>query len=135
VGTDISMRVLEAARAGRYPLERATHVPHGYLRKYCLRGVGSQAGTLMVDPALRRRVVFRQVNLNDKLPDLGQFDVIFLRNVLIYFDPPTKRGVVERLVGLLRSGGWLLTGHSESLNGVTDRVRAVQPTVYARSSP
>jgi chemotaxis protein methyltransferase CheR len=86
----------------------------------------------VVDPALRRRVSFGQVNLNETLPDLGEFDVIFLRNVLIYFDPQTKSQVVARLQTKLRRGGHLFVGHSESLNGLVSGLDSVMPAVYRK---
>jgi len=133
VASDISTRVLEKARLGLYPLERAKNIPGKYLSKYCLKGVGSQDGNLLVDKRLRGRVQFRQINLNESLPKMGEFDVIFLRNVMIYFNVQTKAEVVGRLASILKPGGHLIIGHSESLNGVTDVVRAVRPSIYRKA--
>ena len=83
-------------------------------------------------PELRRRVRFEQVNLNETLPDLGDFDVIFLRNVMIYFNDATKRSVIERLLRALRPRGWLVVGHSESLNGISPLLQAHSPSVYRK---
>jgi chemotaxis protein methyltransferase CheR len=130
LGTDISARVLERARRGHYPMERATHVPEAYLKRYCLRGVDECEGTLLVQRELRSRVHFSQVNLNATLPKLGQFDLIMLRNVMIYFSDETKRGVVSRLLSLLVPGGHFFVGHSESLHGVTTALDAVAPAIY-----
>lgn len=132
VASDLSTRMLERARSGLYAIERARDIPAAYLKAYCRKGIGSQEGTLLVDAALRARVSFRQVNLNQALPPLGAFDLILLRNVMIYFDLPTKRRVVERLVPMLKPGAHLFVGHSESLNGVTDALRPVCPSVYRR---
>jgi chemotaxis protein methyltransferase CheR len=132
LGTDISSRVLEAARSGHYRLERARNLPPATLSKHCLKGTGPQTGTLLVRRELRARVRFEPINLNETLPDYGQFDVIFLRNVMIYFDDATKRDVVARLVPMLRPGGHLLIGHSESLNGLTTALRTVAPSIYRR---
>jgi chemotaxis protein methyltransferase CheR len=132
VGTDISSRVLQRARLGHYPLERTRHVPHEYLRRFCLRGIGTQAGTLLVDRSLRERVSFSPVNLNAPLPHLGLFDVIFLRNVMIYFNGDTKRQVVARVLSLLRPGGSFFIGHSESLHQITQAVVQVSPSVYRK---
>jgi chemotaxis protein methyltransferase CheR len=131
-GSDISQRVLAAAQRGLYPNERTRGIPPELLRKYCLKGVRSQEGMLLIDPPLRKHARFLQVNLNQDLPELGPFDVIFLRNVMIYFDNETKHDVVTRLVQQLRPGGHFIVGHSESLNGVTDALRAVQPTIYVK---
>lgn len=132
VASDISTRVLERARNGHYAMERAEHIPQEYLRAFCLKGVGRQEGTFMIDKRLRSKVDFRQVNLNEQLPRLGEFDVIFLRNVMIYFDVETKRKVVQRLMAALKPGGHLLIGHSESLNGVNDDLQVVAPSIYRK---
>ena len=132
VGTDISTRVLQRARAGHYPLERTRHIPPGYLKRFCLRGTDEQEGTLLVERPLRSRVSFAQVNLNTRLPRLGSFDVIFLRNVMIYFNGDTKRQVVARVLSLLKPGGHLCIGHSESLNEISGAVQQVAPSIYRR---
>ncbi|MFA5242754.1 MAG: protein-glutamate O-methyltransferase CheR [Sulfuricella sp.] len=132
VASDISTRVLEKARKGHYPLERTSGISHEHLSRYCLKGVGSQAGTLLVEKTLRSRVTFTQLNLSKPLPSLGEFDLIFLRNVMIYFDMETKRQVVQRMLPLLRAGGHFLVGHSESLNGVVDTLQAIAPAIYRK---
>jgi len=132
IGSDISSQVLAKARAGHYPMARATNLPQPLLHKYCLKGIGNQAGTFLVDRSLRSRVNFIQVNLNEALPDLGEFDVIFLRNVMIYFDQETKIKVVARLLPRLKSGGYFIVSHSESLNGVSDAVKLVAPSIYRK---
>ena len=132
VATDLSSRVLARAAAGHYSLARTEGIPREYLRAYCLKGVGAQEGTFMVAQHIRSRVRFSQINLNQALPALGEFDVIFLRNVMIYFDIPTKRQVVARVLSCLRPGGYLLIGHSESLNGVVDTVKSIAPSIYQK---
>ncbi|MQA42048.1 CheR family methyltransferase [Rugamonas aquatica] len=132
LGTDISTRVLERARCGHYPMERANQMPQAYLKRFCLKGQGSEAGTMLIERALRQRVQFRHLNLNEPLPKLGSFDVIFLRNVMIYFNLETKRQVVARLLAQLRPGGYFLIGHSETLNDINDTVTAVAPSIYRK---
>ena len=132
VASDISSRVLETARSGHYPLERAHNIPKHLLSKYCLRGTGSQEGTFLVERSLRSRVQFMQINLNNALPRLGEFDVIFLRNVMIYFDMDTKREVVARMLPLLKPGGHFIVSHSESLNGITELLKVVAPSIYRK---
>ena len=131
-GSDISTAVLDKARSGHYSLERTGGIPPEYLRRFCLKGVRSQEGTLLIHESLRRRVDFRQVNLTAELPPIGPFDLIFLRNVMIYFTVDTKREVVARLVGKLKPGGHLIVGHSESLNGITERLTMIRPTIYRK---
>lgn len=130
--SDISTRVLERARTGQYALEQAAKVPKHYLGRYCLKGVGPQEGTFIVDRGLRNRIKFSQINLNQALPNVGEFDVIFLRNVMIYFNADTKRQVVRRLSEQLRRGGHMIIGHSESLNGVTEELAVVKPSIYRK---
>jgi chemotaxis protein methyltransferase CheR len=129
-GSDISTAVLAKAERGLYWLDRTRGLPQSYLRKYCLKGVRSQDGGFMIAPEIKRHTRFMQVNLNRALPVLGKFHVIFLRNVMIYFDAETKRQVVARLVEQLQPGGHFIVGHSESLNGLTDTLRAIKPTIY-----
>lgn len=133
LGTDISTRVLERARRGHYPMERASQMPPTYLKRFCLKGNGSEAGTLLVEKALRNRVQFAHMNLNESLPtSLPQFDVIFLRNVMIYFSLETKRQVVARLLTKLKPGGHFLVGHSETLNDISTAVMAQGPSIYVK---
>jgi chemotaxis protein methyltransferase CheR len=131
-GSDISSRVLQRARTGHYVDDRARLIPADYLKRYCLRGTDEYAGTLLVDRALRRRVSFMQMNLNEDLPAIGPFDIIFLRNVMIYFSPETKRAVVERVLERLEPGGHFCIGHSETLHGIGVAVEQVAPSVYRK---
>lgn len=130
--SDLSTRVLATARRGQYPMSRAESIPRELLRKYCLKGVGRHDGTFLIDRALRERVRFEQINLVKPLPRLGEFDVIFLRNVMIYFDAPTKREVVARMLPMLKPGGHFIVSHSESLNGITEALRLVSPSIYRK---
>lgn len=132
LGSDISTRVLQRARTGHYPMERARNIPPSYLKRFCLRGMDEQEGTLLIERQLRNRVVFAQVNLNAELPRLGSFDVIFLRNVMIYFSGDTKRQVVARVLALLKPGGYFCIGHSESLNDISTAVLPVAPSIYRK---
>jgi chemotaxis protein methyltransferase CheR len=130
LGTDISSRVLQRARTGHYVVERTKHIPETYLRKYCLRGTGTQQGTLLVDRSLRQRVRFDQVNLNDTLPQFGSFDVVFLRNVMIYFSDETKTQLLCQIARVMRPGGYLLIGRAESVASLDTPFRPVSPSVY-----
>lgn len=132
VASDISTKVLGKAHSGIYPAERIPEIPKHYLSRYCLKGVGDYDGTLLIEQFLRDRVRFLQHNLTDAPPALGEFDVIFLRNVMIYFNQQTKQQVVSRLLPLLRRGGYFLIGHSESLNGVTNDLQQVMPAIYRK---
>lgn len=132
VGTDLSSRVLETAREGLYSLIRTEGISQNYLRRFCLKGCGPHEGELLIIQELRSRVTFTHANLNDTLPNIGQFDVIFLRNVMIYFNEDTKRSIVKRIVERLKPGGYLVIGHTESLKGLSDAVVAIKPTIYQK---
>lgn len=132
VASDISATVLNKAQAGHYSMERAKNIPPAYLKAYCLKGVGPQGGTFLIDPKIRSQIQFLSVNLNASLPKVGTFDVIFLRNVMIYFNTETKRQVVARLLSVLKPGGHFFISHSETLHGVTDALKMVQSSVYRK---
>lgn len=132
IGTDISTRMLEKARRGLYPLADAEKIPPPLLRKYCLKGQAEFDGFFLIDQALRNRAKFIYANLNDLLPEMGLFDVIFLRNVMIYFDLPTKQRLVQRIERYLRPGGYFFISHSESLNGMATELRIVSPSIYRK---
>jgi chemotaxis protein methyltransferase CheR len=133
LASDISTRIVDKARNGLFPLERLPEIPKQYLRRHCLKGIGEFDGTLLIDKALRERVRFMLHNLMEAPPKLGEFDVIFLRNVMIYFDQGTKQKVVSHLLPFLRPGGYFLIGHSESLNGVTNVMKSIAPAIYQKS--
>ncbi len=132
VGTDISTRVVASATRGQYPLLRAENIARDYLKKYCLKGVGENQGTFRIDARLRRKVSFRTANLQEDLSSVGMFDLIMLRNVLIYFNVEIKKRVVANVLRQLKPGGCLMVGHSESLHGVTAAVKAVTPATYIK---
>lgn len=134
MGSDISTKVLRGAARAHYPMERARNIPIDYLHRFCLRGTQEYKDTLLVDRSLRQRVHFRQLNLNSSFPQLGLFDIVFLRNVMIYFNDNTKREVVARVIAAIKPGGYFLIGHSESLNEITHDMQAVAPSIYRKKS-
>jgi chemotaxis protein methyltransferase CheR len=135
IGTDISTRVVERAQRGLYPLDAAAKIPPPLLRKYCLRGRGDFEGCLAISPALVSNVRFQTANLIAELPSLGTFDVVFLRNVMIYFHLDTKRDLVAKVERLIRPGGYLFISHSETLNAIDTELTLVKPSVYRAGSP
>ncbi|HXN46398.1 MAG TPA: protein-glutamate O-methyltransferase CheR [Bryobacteraceae bacterium] len=134
LATDISTRVLAAAAKGIYPAERFEAFSPVQLRGHWLRGERDFAGSYRAKKELRAMIEFRRLNLLEPGPRLGPFPLIFCRNVMIYFDKPTQRQVVERLAGSLEPGGYLLTGHAESLTGIDHGLHYVQPAVYRKGS-
>jgi chemotaxis protein methyltransferase CheR len=133
VGTDISTRVVDAARQALYPIAAAHKIPQPFLRRYCLRGRDEYEGYLTIGRELRARVEFHWHNLMEDFRHLGRFDVIMLRNVMIYFDMDTKRELVPRLEEMLVPGGHLIIGTSESLNSIPSGLRMVLPSIYRRT--
>src|SRR5208283_4671928 len=133
LATDISTRVLAKARQGIYPAERFEGLPGLQLRKFWLRGEGDWAGCYRAKKEVRALIEFRRLNLLDPISQISRFPLIFCRNVMIYFDKPTQQRVVERLAGCLEPGGYLLTGHAESLTGIEHGLRYVQPAVYRKA--
>jgi chemotaxis protein methyltransferase CheR len=136
LATDISTRVLDRARAAVWPVEKASQIPERYLKRFMLRGGpgGDQQGKMKAGPEIRAAVTFQQLNLHaDAYPSGDAFDLIFCRNVLIYFNGPSKEHVVSRLLDRLGAGGLLFLGHAESLTGMRDQPRTVIPTVYTRA--
>jgi chemotaxis protein methyltransferase CheR len=133
LATDISTRVLDKARAATWPIERAAQIPPAYLKRFMLRGTGEHHNRMKAGPEIRSVVRFQQLNLQADSYAVGDgFDMIFCRNVLIYFNAATKEHVVTRLLGRLAEDGLLFLGHAESLTGMRDAPRAVVPTVYSR---
>jgi len=133
LATDISTRVLDKARAATWSIERAAQIPPAYLKRFMLRGTGEHQNRMKAGPEIRSVVRFQQLNLQADSYAAGDgFDMIFCRNVLIYFNAATKEHVVTRLLGRLAEDGLLFLGHAESLTGMRDAPRAVVPTVYSR---
>jgi chemotaxis protein methyltransferase CheR len=130
VASDLSTRTLARAKIGVYPMQRLELFPERYLKAYCRRGVGEYEGQMMIRPELRERVQLCQHNLLEPAGRLGQFDVIFLRNVLIYFNLETKGRVLKQLLQQLKPGGWLVIGHAESLHGLNTPLQPVRPSVF-----
>ena len=132
LATDISTRALEKAACGIYPDERLADLPRDWVRKYFQRGFGNCAGQCRVKSQLQQRISFQQINLLDASQNDDAFEVIFCRNVMIYFDRPTQQQVVARLSRALRPGGYLFTGRSESLNGLPLPLKCVRPSIYQK---
>ena len=130
--TDISSRVLGVARDATWPIERASEIPRRLLERFMLEGIGPKHGWLRAAPELRDLVRVERFNLNDARYPLDEpFDVVFCRNVLIYFERGRKRHVVERLAEQLLPGGRLFLGHAETVHSTVPALRCVGQTVYA----
>jgi chemotaxis protein methyltransferase CheR len=131
--SDISHRMLAEAERGIYPLDPRHALPPELLRRYFQRGVGAQDGTCRVKADLRKRVRFQRVNLfQAEYPVPRDQHVIFCRNVMIYFDPPSRAILVHRLTRQLVPGGFLVIGHSESLMGIRHELESVRQSVFRK---
>jgi chemotaxis protein methyltransferase CheR len=131
IATDLSTRALARAIDATWPIQKAPEVPEADRKRFMLRGFGSKEGLMTAGPEIRSVVRFARVNLNERAwPIRGPFDLVFCRNVLIYFDRPTKERVVGQLLAELAPSGLLFLGHAESLTGMGLPVTAARPTVY-----
>jgi chemotaxis protein methyltransferase CheR len=133
LATDISARMLDLGRSAIYKADRLSHVPPELQRRYFQRGVGASEGQFRVREELRERVEFTQLNLlQPKYPFMTEFDLIFCRNVMIYFDRETQHTLIEKMMPHLIGGGYLMIGHSESLSGIRHCLSVVEPAVYQK---
>ena len=131
LASDISTRVLAHAAKGLYAEERVREVPPEIIKRHFLHGRGDSAGLVKVKPHLSSIITFRRLNLmDDRFPIKAPLDLIFCRNVMIYFDRPTKERLVNKFYQHLKPGGYLFIGHSESLQWVTHPFKAIAPTIY-----
>jgi chemotaxis protein methyltransferase CheR len=133
LATDISMRVLTQAHAGAFADDKIRNVPEAYVQKYFLRSSVDPEKRWVVHPALRKQILFRQLNfIRNPLPVKGLFDVIFCRNVMIYFDAQLRQRLVRRFYDLLKPGGIFFISHTESLAGIAGNFSLRQPSVFIK---
>jgi chemotaxis protein methyltransferase CheR len=130
LATDISTTCLDKGRQGVYPRQSVANLPRATLTGYFQKGKGKWADHVRIKKNIRQHVRFSRFNLlKDPLPR-SEFDLIFCRNVMIYFDNPTKEHVVRRLITVLRQGGYFIIGGAESLSGLDHPLKYVEPSVY-----
>ncbi len=132
IATDISSRVLTVASKGVYLMEQAARVPEDILKKYFQKGVGQSAGKVKVKDEIRHHVEFKRFNLMHSFPWHGEMDVIFCRNVMIYFDRITQERLINKFHNCLRPGGYLFIGHSESITSIKHEFKQVESTTYKK---
>lgn len=133
LASDLSTRVLAKAASGIYEEERLSGVPSDIIQRHFLRGRGASEGVLKVKPHLAEMIRFRRINLMDgRFPIKSPLDLIFCRNVMIYFDPPTQETLINKFYHYLKPGGYLFIGHSESLQRLTHPFTSVAATIYRR---
>lgn len=132
MATDISTKVLKIAARGVYSSEQLDKIPVQYAKKYFQKGVGHNAGFIKVKEALRKKISFEYFNLMGDFPWDGSIDIIFCRNVMIYFDRKTQQKLVDKYYHSLNMGGYLFVGHSESLSGLTHKFKQVAGMAYQK---
>ena len=132
--TDISTKILAQARAGTYNIAKFPDIPEPLLKDYMLKGVDHQNGLMKVNPQIQGMVDFQKLNLaHGPYPPQAHFDIIFCRNVLIYFDLQSKQKVVEHLTHCLVRNGLLFVGQAENLSSMNSQLKSLVPAVYARA--
>jgi chemotaxis protein methyltransferase CheR len=134
LATDIDSNVLSRAASGVYPDERVSDMDAQRVRRWFRRGSGGHAGKVCIADRLQSLISFRRLNLMEAWPMRGPFDVIFCRNVVIYFDKPTQKTLFNRYADMLAPNGYLYVGHSETLHQICDRFKLIGRTIYQRIS-
>jgi len=129
LATDLDSDVLAKAKAGEYPMSDIEQLPRDYHNSFLKN---KHADTGMVKPELKEMIQFNRLNLLGPWPMKGKFDVIFCRNVVIYFNKDTQRELFDRLADSLADDGYLFIGHSETLHGVTQRFKSLGRTIYQK---
>lgn len=133
IGTDISTRILQKANDAIYPEKRVEPVPIETKRKYLLKSKNKDNKLVRVVPALRAKTIFRRLNFMDDTYNVdNDFNIVFCRNVLIYFDRPSQERVINNLCSKLKKGGYFFLGHSESINGLDVPLVQLKPTIFLK---
>jgi len=131
--SDLSTQVLDKAREAVYEDSKVEVVPMSFKKKYMLRSKEKDRGLVRMKPEIRAHLRFARINfMDDSYPVDDTFDVVFCRNVIIYFERAIQESILGKLCTHLRPGGWLILGHSETLTGMNLPLRGVAPTVYER---
>ena len=134
LATDLSTRVLERARQGNYEAKRMDKVPAFMLNRYFRRSRSGPEALFSVSEHLKRMITFARLNLAEvPFPMRGPLDIIFCRNVMIYFDNHIRKRLLDEMYKLLKPDGYLIVGHAESLSGLLSRFKSVEPSVYIRA--
>ncbi|WP_440877313.1 CheR family methyltransferase [Thalassotalea sp. PLHSN55] len=132
LATDIDTNVLNKAKKGVYAINKIEEITEQYKHQYFHRGIGKNLHSVRVDSSLQNLITFKQLNLLDGWPMTGKFDIVFCRNVLIYFDKPTQQELFARFLDILEPGGILVLGHSESLGTFEQYFENVGRTIYRK---
>jgi len=132
-GSDINTEVIKKAKKGLYPLSWIDKIPPELKKKYCLKGVGKYSGQFLIDRILSKNIKFFTNNLLELNTSIGNFDIIFLRNVLLYFNDETKQKVVEHTIANLKSGGYLIISLTENINSINiPNLKQIRTSIYQK---
>ncbi len=132
LATDLDTNVIETAAQGIYQANRVTGVSDARMARWFMQGRGANVDKLKVSKELRQMITFKAMNLLQPFPFKGPIDIIFCRNVVIYFDKDTQRQLFDRFANVHVQGSYLFIGHSETLYNVTDRYQLIRNTVYKK---
>lgn len=132
LATDISTKVLKVAEAGIYADEKTKGIAPAILKRYFQMGTGKSVGYVRIKNDLKKMITFKRFNLMDPFQVRNDFDIIFCRNVMIYFDKKTQNNLVNKFYDALKNGGYFFVGHSESLTGLKHQFGYVEPSVYVK---
>jgi chemotaxis protein methyltransferase CheR len=132
LATDISTKVLKVAEAGIYAQDRTKGIAPPILKRYFQLGTGKSEGYVRIKSDLKKMITFQRFNLMENFHVQNTYDVIFCRNVMIYFDKKTQNVLVNKFYDSLKSGGYFFVGHSESLTGLKHQFNYVEPSVYLK---
>lgn len=135
VGSDINSEVIKKAKMGLYPISWISKIPDEYKSRYCLKGKGKYEGQFLLDRGLCSNMHFIENNLLEPNSSLGEFDIIFLRNVLLYFSDETKELVIKNVISNLKVGGFLIISLTENINSVKlENLQQIQTSVFQKTS-
>ena len=133
VASDISHRALKIAQTGKLSMQRISSIPQSYLHAYCKKGINTAEGRMLINRSIREKIDFKSINLSKPINSgVGMFDVIFLRNVLIYFDEEMRNKIVKNIIANLKIGGYFFISHTENITNVSSSLQMVQPSIYRK---
>ena len=132
LATDLDSNIVQTAENGIYPIKLIEDISELRRKRWFRKGLGGNIGTVSVSEEIKEMVTFKTLNLTDDWPMTGKFDAIFCRNVIIYFDKPTRIDIVSRYADILKDKGYLFVGHSESLFGANDKFKIAGRTIHRK---
>ncbi|MEA3315507.1 MAG: protein-glutamate O-methyltransferase CheR [Campylobacterota bacterium] len=131
--SDINNNMIEYSKNGVYPIKYSKRIPLEYLKKYCSKGIKEDEGFFKFKDNIKKNILYEHINLINQInTKIGIFDIIFLRNMIIYVNDNDKKTIINNILKHLKKDGYLFMGHSESLNRITDKVVQIEPSIYKK---